>query len=272
VLHPDRLVEPDRGAVLSPHEEADGGRPPEQQAAEVAQPARAVPLPSRRRIDPHLLELHRRGRPRGSLRLEQDRPVLEPEPGAPLLDLAARAPAEAFAVAAQGIDADLLLVRRRARGHEQLEVVEGGRAEAGVPGRGSIPDDEHRLSRTVLARPRQPRANGAPEVRHGVRLADQHPRGRARDLAGKRAAPRARRHRVDTHVAEGLEPAARRDRDEAPDAAPRHVLQEDPLDRILGAETHDLLQLRLSEFPAHAENSRRGIAVAVRHVLPNQNP
>src|SRR5919202_1254960 len=62
--HADPVVDADRRRVLGPHEEADGRRAREQEAAEVPQAPLRVALVSGRRIDPDLLELHRTRRPR----------------------------------------------------------------------------------------------------------------------------------------------------------------------------------------------------------------
>ena len=79
------------------------------------------------------------GRPRRGLRLEPDRTILAPHPGSPLLDLRARPPAEAVRVACHRIDADLLRVRGRAGGEQQLEVALGSGARKPVsPGLGRL--------------------------------------------------------------------------------------------------------------------------------------
>jgi len=70
----------------------------------VAQRAGRVAPAPHRRVDPHLLELDRLGRPCGCLRLEAERPVLEPEPRTSLLDLGPRPPAKPARVATQRID------------------------------------------------------------------------------------------------------------------------------------------------------------------------
>src|SRR5207245_7312662 len=117
-------------SVLRSDEETDRRRAHEQRPAEVAHPALGVAAVPPRRVDPDLLDLDRRGRPRRRLRLEEDDAVLLPEPGAALLDLRPRAPAKAVRVALQGVDPDLLAVRGGAGGDEQLVVVERGVAEA----------------------------------------------------------------------------------------------------------------------------------------------
>ena len=67
-----------------------------------------------------------------------------------------------------------------------------------------------------------------------------------RDVARERAAAVARRNDVDAEMAERARarpPSATRD--EAPESAPRDVLEEHALDGILRAEAEDLLALRL---------------------------
>src|SRR5215831_16094553 len=151
VLHPDGLVQADGSHVLGAHEETDGGNLLEQQAEEIAQRPRRMALPACGRIDPHLLQLDRGRRPRGRLRLEPDHTVLLPDPRATVLDLGPRSPAEALWVATHGIDAELLGVRGRAGGQEELEVAERGGSQTREARLGWRSDDENRLLRTVLA-------------------------------------------------------------------------------------------------------------------------
>src|SRR5207244_8744659 len=98
--------------------------PLEQAPAEVAQAPFGVAEVARLRVDPHLLQLHGARRPRRGLGLEEDRAVLLPEPGAALVDLDTRAPAEALRIPLEGVDSDLLPVRRRAGRQQEVEVVE----------------------------------------------------------------------------------------------------------------------------------------------------
>jgi hypothetical protein len=57
---------------------------------------------------------------------------------------------------------------------------------------------------------------------------------------------------VRADVAEGREPpVVGLDRGEAPEPAPRHVLEEDALDRLLRTEVQHLLELRVHQ-PRHA--------------------
>ena len=104
----------------------------EEEPAEVGEAARPVSAPAHLGVDPDLLQLHRVGRPRRRLGLEEDDAVLDPQPRALVLDLAARTPAEPVGVALHRVDADLLLVRGRAGGHEDVEVAQERGPQAGV--------------------------------------------------------------------------------------------------------------------------------------------
>jgi hypothetical protein len=57
----------------------------------------------------------------------------------------------------------------------------------------------------------------------------------------------AGRDDVGAEVAEGGQATVVLDRPKAPKASPRHVLEEDALDRILRAEVEDLVEARLDE-------------------------
>ena len=122
--HPDRLVDADRRLVLRPDEQADPRNTLEQPPAQVAHRPSRVSTVSRRRVDPDLLKLDRLRRPGRRLGLEQDRPVLDPEPRPTLADLGLCPPPEAVRVPVERIDPDLLLVGGGAGGDEQREVGE----------------------------------------------------------------------------------------------------------------------------------------------------
>src|SRR5262245_33429977 len=77
-LHANRLVDAEGGCVLRPDEEADRRHTLEQKPAEVAHPPLGELAVAHRRVNPHLLDLHGRRRPRRRLGLEQDRPVVDP--------------------------------------------------------------------------------------------------------------------------------------------------------------------------------------------------
>src|SRR5215218_4931263 len=85
--HADRLVEPDRGRVLGPDEQADDRNMSEQEPAEIGQATLPVTAAADLRVDPDLLELDRAGRPRRGLGLEEDPSALPPQPRASAVDL-----------------------------------------------------------------------------------------------------------------------------------------------------------------------------------------
>ena len=252
VLHLDRLVEADRRPVLGPDEQADRGDPGEEETAEVTQPAGSVPLPAHGRIDPDLLQLDRGRGPGRRLRLEEDRPVLDPEPGSPLLDLRSRAPAEALRIPLERIDAELLRMCCGAGGDQELEVVECCLPEPRATRSGRLPQEEHGLPRPVLARAGKTGPCLAPELADCRRLPDQHARRRAHDIAREPAAAAARGDCVDSDMAERRQVAVLHEPDEAAEPASRHVLQEDALDGILGAERQNLIQRGIDELACHA--------------------
>ena len=199
-LHPDRLV--DAGSPAR----SPGGR-----TGRRAAPARAGG--GRGRASPRcaLPRLRAAGstqtcwsctasrRPGRRLRLEQDRPVLEPDPRAALADLRLRAPAEAVGVALERVEPDLLLVRGRAGGDEQVEVGERRLAQAGAARLGRLRRARRR------AGPAGPRAaagiSGAAASQSSptaLLLADHHPRpagGGATARTPRSPRPTARRSR-----------------------------------------------------------------------------
>jgi hypothetical protein len=105
------------------------------------------------------------------------------------------------------------------------------------------------LPRTILTRTWKARLRLLPQLRDRARFADQHSRGRPSDIAGERTAAVTRRNNVDPHVTERQKLSALSSRDETPEPSPRDVFEEDSFNRILGAETEDLLPLRLDELP-----------------------
>jgi hypothetical protein len=56
-------------------------------------------------------------------------------------------------------------------------------------------------------------------------------------------------------VAEGPELSLLDETDETSEPTPRHVLEEDPLDRIVRTEPEDLVALRLNEFSEQARKT-----------------
>src|SRR5262245_33225338 len=243
--HPDRVVEAQRGRVLRPHEEADGRDVVEQQAAQVAEsPARVTASP-RLGIDPDLLELHRRRRPRRRLCLEEDHPLVEPEPGAPLLDLLAGAPPEALGIAPERIDSYLFSMRLGTRGHEQVEVEQTRRAQPRLARLRWLAERVDRLTGTVVTWPGKPPLPRLPQLPHRPLLADHHPSTAPRGRLRERRAPLARGDDVGAHVAQRFEsPVSLGDRGEAAEPAPSDVLEEDALDRLPRAEVEHLVECR----------------------------
>ena len=138
----------------------------------------------------------------------------------------------------------------RARGDEQLEIVLRRLAQTRVPRRGRSLEHIHRLAGTVLARSRQPLLRRLPEVCDGTLLPDHHPCVPGDGHVRERVATGSGRDDVRAGVAERLEPPVLLDRREPAQAAPRHVLEEDALDRVLRAECEDLLEPRLLQ-PGH---------------------
>src|SRR5580765_6589326 len=247
VAHADVLVDADRRRVLGADEQADRRHALQEQAAEVAHSPLGVTKASHARVDPDLLELHGRRRPGGRLGLEADRAVLQPDPRAPVIDLHARSPAEALRVALERVDAELLAMRLGARRHEQLEVVGHCCPQSGLAGRRRLVEHVHRLARPVLARRPQPRARHLPEVAYRALLADHEPGPRGSVELSEHTAADARRDEVGADVAEGDQPAAFRQGREPAEPAARHVLEEDALDRVLGAVGQDLVQRRFAQ-------------------------
>src|SRR5262249_2207594 len=77
--------------------------------------------------------------------------------------------------------------------------------------------------------------------------ADPHPRGPSGGPARERAAVLARRDDVGADVAQRGQRPAPLHADELAEAPPRDLLEEDALDRLLGAEVEDLRKRRLRE-------------------------
>ena len=78
--HPDPLVDPDGRRILRPDEQAHRRHRSSSNRQRSRIPRCALPLAPRGWIDPHLLDLDGRRRPRRGLRLEPDRTVLAPTP------------------------------------------------------------------------------------------------------------------------------------------------------------------------------------------------
>ena len=250
-VHADRLVDADRRLVLAADEQADGRHALQQEAAEVAHATLPVPVAARARVDPDLLHLDRARRPRGRLGLEQDRAVLEPEPGPRLLDLRLRPPAERVGVACERVDAELQLVGRGAGDDEPVEVGERRRAQPGVARRRAA-----RPARTPAGPGRSSRGGG-----NGRRAACHRSVTALSSPISMRACPprtdsaNAPQPRPDgTTFAPRWQSASRRSPRSSPrkrpSRAPRGVLEENALDRILRAEGEHLVERRFHD-PGH---------------------
>src|SRR5206468_2468834 len=94
--HADPVVDAYRHVVLWPNEEADRRHALEERPAEIPHRALRIAAVPHLGIDPHLLQLHRGGRPGRRLRLEADHVLLHPDPRAAFLDLRPGAPAESL--------------------------------------------------------------------------------------------------------------------------------------------------------------------------------
>jgi hypothetical protein len=80
-----------------------------------------------------------------------------------------------------------------------------------------------------------------------VLLADDHARLAAHERVGEDCAALAGRDDVRADVTERDEPSLMAEAREAPEPAPRDVLEEDALDPLLRAEGQDLLERRIDE-------------------------
>jgi hypothetical protein len=258
-LHADHLVKADRRGVVGADEEAHTWDSPEQQPDQIAQPAPAVAAVSDLRVHPDLLELHRLWRPCRSLGLEKDRAVLDPDPGAPLIDLLSRPPPEPGRVGHQRIDSDLPHMRRRASGQEQLEVLVSRSAECGAAWLRRPVDREDRLPVTVLARGVHLQLGRVPEVGHRLLVPDDHPRSGGRRDVGKGLAALAGRHHVRPQVAERPDTIALHCREQPSKASPRGLVEEDAFDWLCGAELEHLLERGFFEMRGQWLQGRRAL-------------
>src|SRR4029450_5198249 len=142
---------------------------------------------------------------------------------------------EAVCVAPERIDADLLAMRLGAGRHEQLEVGQASRPQPGLPRLWRLAQRIDGLPGTIVARPRHPAVRGVPQLADRTLLTDHHPRAAAGRRLGEVRAAAAGRGDVGAAVTKGLEPpVAPGHGQEATQPAPRDVLEEDALDRLLG--------------------------------------
>ena len=138
-------------------------------------------------------------------------------------------------------------MRGGARGDEPLQILEPGRAQAGTAGLRRLGGGVDGLTRAIVARLGHPPLRDLPELRDGALVPDDHPRPAAHRRVGERVAADPARHHVRPQVAQSHEPAAALDAGEPPEPAPRDVLEEDALDRLLPAEVEDLVEPRIDE-------------------------
>ena len=120
----------------------------------MAEPARRVPLSPRGRVDPHLLQLDCARRPRRCLRLEEDRPLLFPEPGPPLVDLRGSSPANPSGsrLSASTPSSSKCVAAQAGTSSGRSSTVAARRPVSLT--RRRLLDHIHRLSGSVLPRPR----------------------------------------------------------------------------------------------------------------------
>ena len=130
-------------------------------------------------------------------------------------------------------------------------------AEARVAGGRRLGDRVHRLSRPVVSRRRHQPGEVVPELVDRALVADDHARAAAG--GGVREAPAIAPGGDDVRadVAERGQAPVLGEGAEAAQPPPRDVLEEDALDRVLGAELEDLLEPGLDRT-FHGPNSRTG--------------
>src|SRR5262249_47836642 len=150
--------------------------------------------------------------------------------------------AESVWVARKRVDAELELVCGGADRDEQIEIRRDRGTQAALAGRRRDGDRVDGLAWPVLARVRQHRPRRVPEGGARPRLADAHAAPRLVDHLCERLAPGPRRNEVRARVTQRAQlPVTIRDRDKAAEPAPRDVLEEHALDRVVGAEREHLL-------------------------------
>src|SRR5262249_36703184 len=193
-------------------------------------------------------------RPGGSFGLEEDRPVLHPEPRPALADLGLRSPAEPVRVTLEGVEPDLLLVRCCAGGNEQREVGERRLPRAGAARLGRQIEHVDRLAGPVLTRRLHSRLRRSPEISNRVLFADHHPRPAGLRRPRERVAALPRGNHVRTQMTQRRQAPAFGERREPSEPAPGYVLEEDALDGILGAKGEDLAEGGL-ERRGHGSNA-----------------
>jgi hypothetical protein len=125
--------------------------------------------------------------------------------------------------------------------HEQIQVGERGGPQLRPSLLRRLSQLVDRLIGTVVARPRHPGRDLVPELPDRALLADDHARAPAQRRHREGAAAMAGRDEVRADVAERRQPPVPGEGAEVAEAAPGHVLEEDALDRVGGAEVQNLL-------------------------------
>ena len=161
-------------------------------------------------------------------------------------------PLEESGVARVGVEAHLLAVGLRGGCHEDVEIVQARRTEPAPRRLGRLLEHVDGLARAVVERLGEDVARRLPELRDGALLADEHARLAARHQLGEGGGAGAGRHEVGAEVAEPGEAFPVPQGCEPSESAPRDVLEEDALDRLLGAELEDLREPRPLDQPRHA--------------------
>ena len=192
-------------------------------------------------------------RPRGRLGLEEDLAVLAPDPAPALLDLHPRAPLEERRVAG---------VARRSRPPRGTPSAAAGTSRSRsscVAARSPLSPGAGGSSSTYTGWPGRSSSGSGSRLRASPPRARSRPAPRRRSSAARRPrpGPRSRPSRAPdgTTFAPTWQSATTRavllQRGEAAEPAPRDVLEEHALDRILLAEGEDRSQVRRAIEPRH---------------------
>jgi hypothetical protein len=135
---------------------------------------------------------------------------------------------------------------------EDVEVGEDSGAKLAVPGRRGSLEHVYGLTRAIVERSGHAVPNRFPQLRDGALLTDQHARVAARGCVGKGGDARPGRDDVRADVAKRREVTILLASHEASQTASCHVLEEDPLDGLLGAESKDVPEGGALEDAGHA--------------------
>ena len=148
--------------------------------------------------------------------------------------------------ARERVAAELLLVGGGAGGHKQVEVVDvASRSPVFARLRGLV-DHVDGLARPVFPRRGVVRRSRVPELSDGLLPADDHARAGV-DEVGERGAALPRRDDVHPHVRDREKLVGSADRAQAAAAAADEILEEDALDRLLGAEMEQRAPVRCED-------------------------